>query len=204
MSGLARTAGVTALGNLAVPVGLFSAIASIGSLALLILVSDARRGSTFAFFIAATAICFFSIRFLQTLASKARTLIEKINKQEGLNLNPQNMLGYPSPAFLVFDKNNRKIAICNTSTEEYLLRDFSYLLSWNYEWTNVNKMQFSGLGNRLPGTTMQAPTFEKTEHQQGFCFVIEVADENNPRLTFPMTEARAKEWHSKFNAIFNV
>lgn len=204
MSGLARTAGVTALGTLAVPVGLFSAIASIGSLALLILVSDARTGSTLAFFIAATAICFSSIRFLQALARKARTLIEKINKQEGLNLNTQNMLGYPSPVFLVFDKKNRKIAICNTSTEEYLLRDFSYLLSWNYEWTNVNKMEFSGLGNRLPGTTMQAPTFEKTEHQQGFCFVIEVADENNPRLTFPMTETRAKEWHSKFNAIFNV
>jgi hypothetical protein len=203
MSGLARTAGITALGTLAVPAGLFSAIASIGSLALLILVSDARTGSTFAFFIAATAICFFSIRFLQTLARKARALVEKINTQESLSLNPQNMLGYPSPVFLVFDKKNRKVAICNTSTDEYFLRDFSYILSWNYEWANVNKMEFSGLGNRVPGTTMQTPNFEKKEHQQGFCFVIEVADENNPRLTFPMTETRAKEWFSKFNAIFN-
>lgn len=93
--------------------------------------------------------------------------------------------------------------MCNSSTGDFQIYELSYLLSWNYEWRNVDSMEFSGRGNRIQGTNMSAPAFERVQRRQGFTLVLEVADENNPILKFSMSERAAKVWCAKLNAIVN-
>jgi len=203
MTGIVKTVGTALFGTFAIPVAGLSGIGAIGALLTWLLSAQNRTSGIFLFFICAVSICFLSIRLLIGLQKKAHSFVADINRQTALNLNPANMLGYPSPAFLVFDKQNRKLAMCNSSTGDFQIYELSYLLSWNYEWRNVDSMEFSGRGNRIQGTNMSAPAFERVQRRQGFTLVLEVADENNPILKFSMSERAAKVWCAKLNAIVN-
>ena len=130
--------------------------------------------------------------------------LKKINRKESLCLNPINMLGHPSPGFLVFDKVNRKIAICNSVTGDYKIHEFEYVLRWHYDWATGTDISVSNQGDFIPGTVMRQPVVENREYRKSFALVLEVLDENNPVLKFPMqSEAAAQRWCATLNAIFN-
>lgn len=203
MAGILKTIGTALLGTFAIPVAGLSGIGAAGALLGWIFSAQNRTTGVFLFFICSVLTFFLAVRFLIGLEKKANSLVAGINHQTGLNLNPANMLGYPSPAFLVFDKQNRKLAMCNSSTADFKIYELSHLLSWQYEWRNVNSMEFSRGGNLISGTTMSAPAFDRVQRRQGFTLTIEVADENNPILQFPMSERAAIQWCAKLNAIVN-
>jgi len=200
-----RSIGPALLGAFAVPIGGAAGIASIISFLLLVFSSKDRSFGVFCFFLASVAVCYFAIKALQSIAERGRLLVESINTKESINLNSENMLGYPSPAFFVFDKNSRKLAICNSVTGDYKIHDFSYILKWYYEWGTGSNMNIGITGGAyIPGTSMREPTITQTEYKKNFALVLEVADENNPFFKFPMQgEAPAKRWCAKLNAIFN-
>ncbi|MES2832469.1 MAG: hypothetical protein V4695_10800 [Pseudomonadota bacterium] len=203
MAGTIKTIGTALLGTFAIPVAGLAGIGAVGALLGLIFSAQNRTSGVFLFFVCSASICFFAIRLLIGFQKKAQRLVVDINHRTGLNLNSADMLGFPSPAFLVFDKQNRKFAMCNSSTGDFQLYELSYLLSWNYEWRNVTNMEISGQGNRIPGTQMHAPAFERVERRQGFTLILEVANEHSPILKFPMSERAAKVWCAKLSAIVN-
>ncbi len=200
-----RSIGIALLGTFAVPVAGITGIASLISLLLLVFSSRNRSFGLFLFFLASIAICYLAIKALQSIEKRGRLLIESINAKESINLNLENMLGFPSPAFFAFDKSNRKLAICNSVTGDYKIHDFNYVLQWYYEWGTGSRMNIGITGGAyIPGTPMREPTLTQTEYKKDFTLVLEVADENNPFFKFPMQgEAPANRWCAKLNAIFN-
>ena len=200
-----RSIGIALLGAFAVPVAGISGIAALISLLILLFSSEQRSFGLFIFFVTAVAICLYAYRTLKNIAKRGRLLVESINIKESLSLSHENMLGYPSPAFFVFDKKNRKLAVCNSATSDYRIYDFEYVRQWYYESSTGTRMDLGiTSGNYIPGTNMQEPSISKSEYQKNFVLVLEVADENNPFYKFPMQgEAPAKRWYAKLNAIFN-
>ena len=205
MAAVLRSVGVALLGAFAVPIAGITGIASVISLLVFIFSSEERSFGLFLFFLAAASTCYFAVKTLQGIEKRGRLLVESINAKENLNLNPENMLGYPSPAFFVFDKNSRKLAICNSVTGDYKLHGFNYVLQWYYEWGTGTRMDVGITGGAfIPGTNMREPTITHSEYKKNFTLVLEVADENNPFFKFPMQgESPAKRWCAKLNAIFN-
>ncbi|MES2040084.1 MAG: hypothetical protein V4495_19890 [Pseudomonadota bacterium] len=203
MAGTFKTAVTAALVTLAVPVMVFSGLGSIGALLVLLFASDYRTSGVFIFFVVASIICFLSIRLLQGIYKKSRNLVESINRQANLNFNVENLLGHPSPIFLVFDKQNKKLAVCNSSTSTFEIHPLSYLLAWHYEWKNRETMEFTGHFHQVGNTPMNAPSFERAHKRVLFELVLELADEINPIMKFYMNERDAKQWCAKLNAIAN-
>ena len=205
MAAVVRSVGVALLGAFAIPVAGISGIAAIISLLRLFFSSESRSFGLFLFFFAAATICYFAVKALQGIAKRGRLLVESINIKESLSLNPENMLGYPSPGFFVFDKNNRKLAICNSVSGDYKIHDFRYVLQWYYEWGTGTRMDVGITGGAfIPGTNMREPTITHSDYKKNFTLVLEVADGNNPFFKFPMQgENPAKRWCAKLNAMFN-
>lgn len=201
--GTIKTAITAMLGTLAVPVMGLSGLGAIGSLMVLFFARDYRTSGVFIFFVAATITCFLSIRLLQGIYKKSKNLVESMNLQANLNFNVENLLGHPSPVFLAFDKQNQKLAVCNSSTGTFQIHPLSYLLAWHYEWKNRETMEFTGHFHQVGDTGMNAPSFERDHKRVLFELVIEVADEINPILKFYVSEREAKQWCAKLNAIVN-
>ena len=204
MSGILRTVGVAMLAASALPVAAFTGLASIILILVFIFSPESRSFGLFLFFLVTAAVCYFAIKSLQNISKRGHSFVKNINAQEGLNLNPNEMLGYPSPTFCVFDKNNRKLAICNSVTKDYKVRDFDYVLQWYYEWGTGTRMDVGVGGAALPKTNVRGPAISHSEYKKNFLVVLEVADENNPLFKFQMqNEEAAKRWCAKLNAIFN-
>jgi hypothetical protein len=203
MTGTARTAGTTVLSQLAIPVGGLSAIGAAGSFLLLIFSPSSRTSGVIEFFLAASSLFGLTLYFLARLQKKGKALIAQINHQEALTLDPVNMLGYPSPVFMVFDRSNQVLAICNSANGQYELQTFSYVLAWHYTWTDRKSMEFSGPGAHIRGTSMQAPAFDPVVKRVNFMLVLEVADPARPHMKFPMSERAAIEWCARLQATFN-
>lgn len=203
MAGIIRSAVTALLGTFAVPVAGLSGLGALGALLGMLLDRDNRTSSVFTFFVAAVVICFFSIRLLAGIHKKAKDLVECINRQANLNFNAGNLLGYPSPAFLVFDKQNRKLAFCNSSTGDFKIYELSYLLAWRYDWKIKESTQLSGPGRQVGTTNMHMPSFERVQRTGDFALILEVADEISPVIKVYMSERAAKEWCAKLNAIVN-
>ena len=201
--GSAKSLGLALLATFAVPAAGLSGIGAIGALLSMLLSRDHRTSGVFTFFVAAVVICFLSIRLLAGMHKKAKDLVESINRQYNLNFNVGNLLGYPSPAFLVFDKQNRRLAFCNSSTSDFKIYELSYLLAWRYEWNIKESMELSGAGRQVGTTNMHMPSFERIQRTGDFALILEVADENSPVIKFYMSERAAKEWCAKLNAIVN-
>lgn len=193
-----RTIGVALVGAFAVPVAGFSGLAASFLLLAMILTSEARSPAVFFLFMCASGLCYLAVRTLKGIRQRGRRFVENINRREALAFNAENMLGYPSPGFLVFDKENRKLAICNSVSGDYKIHELSYVLQWYYEWGTGVK---TAVGTAAPGGSVMVT---QTEYKNDFFVVLEVADENNPFYKFPMpSEASAKRWCAKLNAIFN-
>lgn len=198
-----RVIGVLLLNSFATIIGAISSLLFI-ILSLLFIFSAEHRSYSLFFIILSTAsICLLSLKVLIGIEKKKHLLINNINQAKNLNLNTKFILGDPAE-FFVFDKQNRMIAICNSVTGSYELRDFSYILKWRYEWTIDTRMEIGIGGSAIPGTNMRAPSTTERTFKKDFELVLEVADENNPLRKFPMPrEIIAEQWCARLNAMIN-
>ena|SRR5579859_4740205 len=203
MTGTARTAAIAVLSQLAIPVGGLSAMGAAGSLLALIFSPSNRTPGVIEFFLVTSVLFGLTLYGLARLQKKGKMLIAHINHQEALSLDVGNMLGYPSPVFMAFDRTHQVLAICNSATSHYEMHNFSYVLAWHYTWTDRKSMEFSGAGERIRGTSMQAPAFEPVVRRVNFMLVLEVADPVRPLIKFPMSERAAIEWCARLQATFN-
>ena len=128
----------------------------------------------------------------------------EMNRQQGLQLMPNMLLGAPSPVFMAFDRENRKIAVCNAVTGDCRVEEFAHVLGWRYAWRNADQIEIAGVGGTVRGSPMMTPRWEKTERRTGFEVIVEVSDPGRPELRFPMfNESQASQWCARLNAIFS-
>lgn len=217
MASVWKTAGVGAAAGLAVPVAGLSGLAAAGLTLILVLamvgVGPARLSQTslwglltselMLYLLISLAIFTLSFRFLARLQARCQALVGKLNAQQGLSFDAGHLLGYPAPAFLVFDSQNRKIAACDVVNDAYKLHDFSWLLGWRMTWREVESMEMNGGSRQVNASGMSVPTFERTVRAKDFAIELQTADPQRPLLSFPMSRRAAETWCARLNALFN-
>ncbi|WP_057392425.1 hypothetical protein [Pseudomonas aeruginosa] len=217
MASVWKTAGVGAVTGLAVPVAGLSGLVAAGLTLILVLamfgVGPARLSQTspwglltselMLYLLISLAIFTLSFRFLARLQARCQTLVARINAQQGLSFDAGHLLGYPAPAFLVFDSRNRKIAACDVINDAYKLHDFSWLLGWQMTWREVESMEVNGGSRQVNASGMSVPTFERTVRAKDFAIELQTADPQRPLLSFPMSRRAAETWCARLNALFN-
>ncbi len=217
MASVWKTAGVGAAAGLAVPVAGLSGLAAAGLTLILVLamvgVGPARLSQTslwglltselMLYLLISLAIFTLSFRFLARLQARCQALVARINAQQGLSFDAGHLLGYPAPAFLVFDSQNRKIAACDVVNDAYKLHDFSWLLGWRMTWREVESMEMNGGSRQVNASGMSVPTFERTVRAKDFAIELQTADPQRPVLSFPMSRRAAETWCARLNTIFN-
>ena len=217
MASVWKTAGVGAAAGLAVPVAGLSGLAAAGLTLILVLamvgVGPARLSQAslwglltselMLYLLISLAIFTLSFRFLARLQARCQALVARINAQQGLSFDAGHLLGYPAPAFLVFDSQNRKIAACDVVNEAYKLHDFSWLLGWRMTWREVESMEMNGGSRQVNASGMSVPTFERTVRAKDFAIELQTADPQRPVLSFPMSRRAAETWCARLNTIFN-
>ena len=213
MASVWKTAGMGAAAGLAVPVAGLSGLAAAGLTLILVLamvgVGPARLSQTsfwglltselMLYLLISLAIFTLSFRFLARLQARCQALVAKLNAQQGLSFDAGHLLGYPAPAFLVFDSRNRKIAACDVVNDAYKLHDFSWLLGWRMTWREVESMEMNGGSRQVNASGMSVPTFERTVR----AIELQTADPQQPLLSFPMSRRAAETWCARLNALFN-
>ena len=217
MASVWKTAGMGAAAGLAVPVAGLSGLAAAGLTLILVLamvgVGPARLSQTsfwglltselMLYLLISLAIFTLSFRFLARLQARCQALVAKLNAQQGLSFDAGHLLGYPAPAFLVFDSRNRKIAACDVVNDAYKLHDFSWLLGWRMTWREVESMEMNGGSRQVNASGMSVPTFERTVRAKDFAVELQTADPQQPLLIFPMSRRAAETWCAMLNALFN-
>ena len=217
MASVWKTAGVGAAAGLAVPVAGLSGLAAAGLTLILVLamvgVGPARLSQAslwglltselMLYLLISLAIFTLSFRFLARLQARCQALVARINAQQGLSFDAGHLLGYPAPAFLVFDSQNRKIAACDVVNDAYKLHDFSWLLGWRMTWREVESMEMNGGSRQVNASGMSVPTFERTVRAKDFAIELQTADPQRPVLSFPMSRRAAEAWCARLNALFN-
>jgi len=217
MASVWKTAGVGAAAGLAVPVAGLSGLAAAGLTLILVLamvgVGPARLSQAslwglltselMLYLLISLAIFTLSFRFLARLQARCQALVARINAQQGLSFDAGHLLGYPAPAFLVFDSQNRKIAACDVVNDAYKLHDFSWLLGWRMTWREVESMEMNGGSRQVNASGMSVPTFERTVRAKDFAIELQTTDPQRPVLSFPMSRRAAETWCARLNAIFN-
>lgn len=217
MASVWKTAGMGAAAALAVPVAGLSGLAAAGLTLILVLamfgVGPARLSQTslwglltselMLYLLISLAIFTLSFRFLARLQARCQALVAKLNAQQGLSFDAGHLLGYPAPAFLVFDSRNRKIAACDVVNDAYKLHDFSWLLGWRMTWREVESMEMNGGSRQVNASGMSVPTFERTVRAKDFAIELQTADPQRPVLSFPMSRRAAETWCARLNALFN-
>ena len=217
MASVWKTAGVGAAAGLAVPVAGLSGLAAAGLTLILVLamvgVGPARLSQAslwglltselMLYLLISLAIFTLSFRFLARLQARCQALVARINAQQGLSFDAGHLLGYPAPAFLVFDSQNRKIAACDVVNDAYKLHDFSWLLGWQMTWREVESMEMNGGSRQVNASGMSVPTFERTVRAKNFAIELQTADPQRPVLSFPMSRRAAETWCARLNALFN-
>ena len=217
MASVRKTAGMGAAAGLAVPVARLSGLAAAGLTLIFVLamfgVGPARLSQTslwglltselMLYLLISLAIFTLSFRFLARLQARCQALVARINAQQRLSFDAGHLLGYPAPAFLVFDSQNRKIAACDVVNDAYKLHDFSWLLGWRMTWREVESMEMNGGSRQVNASGMSVPTFERTVRAKDFAIELQTADPQRPVLSFPMSRRAAETWCARLNALFN-
>ena len=217
MASVWKTAGMGAAAGLAVPVAGLSGLAAAGFTLIFVLamfgVGPARLSQTslwelltselMLYLLISLAIFTLSFRFLARLQASCQALVARINGQQGLSFDAGHLLGYPAPAFLVFDSQNRKIAACDVVNDAYKLHDFSWLLDWRMTWREVESMEMNGGSRQVNASGMSVPTFERTVRAKDFAIELQTANPQRPVLSFPMSRRAAETWCARLNALFN-
>ena len=217
MASVWKTAGVGAAAGLAVPVAGLSGLAATALTLILVLamfgVGPARLSQTslwglltselMLYLLISLAIFTLSFRFLARLQARCQALVAKLNTQQGLSFDAGHLLGYPAPAFLVFDRQHRKLAVCSVVDEAWRIHDFSWLLGWRMTWREVESMEMNGGSRQVNASGMSVPTFERTVRAKDFAIELQTADPQRPVLSFPMSRRAAETWCARLNALFN-
>ena len=204
MSGRVRTAGTAMLAIAALPVAGIAALVGLFTLLQFLLGFGTRSFGDFLTFVTCAALVFFPLRFAWRTWKKSEQFVLEMNRQHGLQLIPNMLLGAPSPVFMAFDQENRKIAVCNAVTGDCRIEEFAHVLGWRYEWRNADQIEIAGVGGTVRGSPMMTPRWEKTERRTGFEVIVEVSDPGRPELRFPMfNESQASQWCARLNAFFN-
>lgn len=211
MASVWKTAGVGAAAGLAVPVAGLSGLAATALTLILVLamfgVGPARLSQTSLWGLLTSelmlAIFMLSFRFLARLQARCQALVAKLNAQQGLSFDAGHLLGYPAPAFLVFDRQHRKLAVCSIVDEAWRIHDFSWLLGWRMTWREVESMEMNGGSRQVNASCMSVPTFERTVRAKDFAIELQTADPQRPLLSFPMSRRAAETWCARLNALFN-
>lgn len=217
MASVWKTAGMGAAAGLAVPVAGLSGLAAAGLTLILVLamvgVGHARLSQTsfwglltselMLYLLISLAIFTLSFRFLARLQARCQALVAKLNAQQGLSFDAGHLLGYPAPAFLVFDRQHRKLAVCSIVDETWRIHDFSWLLGWRMTWREVESMEMNGGSRQVNASGMSVPTFERTVRAKDFAVELQTADPQQPLLSFPMSRRAAETWCARLNALFN-
>ncbi len=206
MASVWKTAWMGVAAGLAVPVAGLSGLAAAGLTLILVLamvgVGPARLSQAslwglltselMLYLLISLAIFTLSFRFLARLQARCQALVARINAQQGLSFDAGHLLGYPAPAFLVFDSQNRKIAACDVVNDAYKLHDFSWLLGWRMTWREVESMEMNGGSRQVNASGMSVPTFERTGHAKDFAIELQTADPQRPQLSVPMSRRAAE------------
>lgn len=217
MASVWKTTGMGAAAGLAVPVAGLSGLAAAGLTLILVLamfgVGPARLSQTslwglltselMLYLLISLAIFTLSFRFLARLQARCQALVAKLNAQQGLSFDAGHLLGYPAPAFLVFDRQHRKLAVCSVVDEAWRIHDFSWLLGWRMTWREVESMEMNGGSRQVNASGMSVPTFECTVRAKNFAIKLQTADPQRPVLSFPMSRRAAETWCARLNALFN-
>ena len=203
MAGTIRTLSQAVLMALAVPVGGMALLVAVGSGLTLVFDEASRSGGARTVFLVSLATLVSVLMLLARMLRRSKRFVAHVNQEEGLQLDPRYLLGYPSPVFVAFDHIQRRFALCNAAARNYRVYDFQHMLGWHTEWNNRTRMELSGAGDYIRGTSMRSPTFEPVEYADNFRLVLSVADAETPRLEFPVSEREAHRWSARLNAIFN-
>lgn len=203
MKSVLKTVGNSFASGIAIPAAGLSGIATIGSLFGMLLSSENRVSDVFQFFLVALSIFCLAIWHLVRQQKRAKSLVASVNQKEGLSLDGTQLLGYPSPTFIVFDHSNKKLAQCQSVTGDYQIKDFSWVMDWHCEWREFETMEMGGSARMVNATGMSVPTFERTRRLKDFALVLAVADASQPTLRFPMSQHAAHEWCARCNMLFN-
>ncbi|MEB0106046.1 hypothetical protein [Pseudomonas sp. MH9.3] len=203
MKSVLNTVRTRIAGGIAIPAAGFSGFATIGSLMGMLLSTENRTVNVFQFFLVALSILCLAIWHLVRQQRRAKAFVVSVNQKEGLNFDNTQLLGYPSPIFVVFDHSSRKLAQCQSDTGDYQLRDFSWVIGWRCEWREVDTVEMGGSARVVNVTGMSVPSFERTRRFKDFALVLEVADASHPSLSFPMSQRAAQEWCTRCNALFH-
>ena len=203
MKNALKIAGISLASGIAIPAAGLSGLATIGSSLAMALSSENRTTDVFQFFLVAVSIFCLAMWYLVQQQKRAKSLVASVNQQECLDLDGTQLLGYPSPVFIVFDQTRRKLAQCNSAIGDYQVQDFSWVMGWHCEWREVETMEMGGSARVVNATGMSVPTFQRTRRLKDFALVLAVADAGQPTLRFPMSQRAAQEWCSRCNALFN-
>lgn len=217
MASVWKTAGVGAVAGLAVPVAGLSGLAAAGLTLIFVLamfgVGPARLSQTslwglltselMLYLLISLAIFTLSFRFLARLQARCQALVARINAQQGLSFDAAHLLGYPASAFLVFERQHRKLAVCSIVDETWRIHDFSWLLGWRMTWREVESMEMNGGSRQVNASGMSVPTFERSVRAKDFAIELQTADPQQPLLSFPMSRRAAETWCARLNALFN-
>lgn len=203
MKSVLNTVRTRIAGGIAIPAAGLSGFATIGSLMGMLLSTENRTVNVFQFFLVALSILCLAIWHLVRQQRRAKAFVVSVNQKEGLNFDNTQLLGYPSPIFVVFDHYSRKLAQCQSDTGDYQLRDFSWVIGWRCEWREVDTVEMGGSARVVNVTGMSVPSFERTRRFKDFALVLEIADASHPSLRYPMSQRAAHEWCTRCNALFH-
>ncbi|OAJ47906.1 hypothetical protein [Pseudomonas marginalis] len=203
MKSALKTAGTSFASIIAIPAAGLSGLATVGSLLGMLLSTENRTIDVFQFFLVSLFIFCLAIWHLVRQQRRAKALVSSVNQKEDLSLDDTQLLGYPSPTFIVFDRSTQKLAQCQSASGDYRIRDFSWVLSWRCEWREVERMEMGGSARVVNATGISVPTFERTRLFKDFALVLTVADANHPTLRFPMSQRAAQEWCTRCHVLFN-
>ncbi len=203
MKSALRAVWISFASAIAIPAAGLSGLATIGSLLGMLLSGENRTADVFRFFLIALSILCLAIWHLVQQQKRAKSLVASVNLQEGLNLEGTQLLGYPSPSFMVFDHFNKKLAQCQSVTGDYQVREFSWVVNWHCEWREAESTEMGGSARMVNATGMSVPIFERTSRFKDFALVLVVADAAQPTLRFPMSQRAAQDWCTRCNVLFN-
>ena len=203
MKNALKIAGISLASGIAIPAAGLSGLATIGSSLAMALSSENRTTDVFQFFLVVVSILCLAMWCLVQQQKRAKSLVASVNHQECLGLDGTQLLGYPSPAFIVFDQTKKKLAQCQSATGDYRIRDFSWVMGWHCEWREVEAVEMGGSARVVNATGMSIPTFQRTRRLKDFALVLTVDDASHPTLRFPMSQRAALEWCTRCNVLFN-
>ncbi|SSB97760.1 hypothetical protein SAMN04488697_109114 [Pseudomonas sp. 43mfcvi1.1] len=203
MKSCVRTLGASLANSIVIPAAWLSGLATIGLLWGMIEFSSGKltvEGRQL--FLASVSIFCLAIWHLIRRKRRAKALVASINLKEGLSLDDTQLLGYPSPHFLVFDLSNKKLAQCQSTTGDYQIRDFTWVTGWQCEWQRIDSRVSGGVLQIVDGAGMSVPADEIRRRFIGFSLVLTVADTSHPLLRFPMNRSAAEGWCARCNVLF--